>query len=98
MPVKRKYRYLILHQVGGDIMRKIFEKRRLKIDHLTPLNKFGHLARKEKKRLSIAHKADLGRRKGIAKLKSDRKMVLFYLRLEANIRRLRRSAQWLKTN
>jgi hypothetical protein len=92
MRQNRKYKYLILHKVGGDIMRRAFEKRRRSPDNLKPLNQFGHLPRKQKKRLCNEHKADLARRKGIAKLRSDIKMVRYYLRVETNIRRLRRPA------
>lgn len=73
-------------------MRKSFEKRRRNLDNLKPLNQFGHLPRKQKKRLSKAHKADMARRKGFSKLKSDIKMVRYYLRVESNIRRVPRLA------
>ncbi|WP_448103485.1 hypothetical protein [Pedobacter panaciterrae] len=88
----RKYRYLLLHKVGGDFTRKAFEKRRLNIGKLPQLNQFGHLPRKLKKRLCNAYKADLARRKGIAKTITDKKRVRFYLKVEANIRKVRRLA------
>lgn len=92
MANKRKYRYLLLHKVGGDITRRAFEKRRKNIGNLPPLNQFGHLPRKLKKKRGSAYKADLALRKGIVKFKMDIKRVRFYLKVESNIRKLRRSA------
>lgn len=87
---KRKYRYLMLHKVGGDLVRSGFEKRRLSPDRLTPLNQYSQLPRKQKKRLCLAHRNDMARRKGWEKLHTDIKRVKYFLSLEANIRRLRR--------
>ena len=92
MANKRKYRYLLLHKVGGDITRRAFEKRRKNIGNLPPLNQFGHLPRKQKKKSGNAYKVELRQRKGAEKFIMDIKRVRFYLRVESNIRKLRRSA------
>lgn len=88
----------MLHKVAGDLVRRGFEKRRLNPDALQPLNQFALLPRKQKKRLSQVHKNDMAGRKGISKLQTDIKRVKYFLRLEANTRRLHRHTSSLGIN